>query len=622
MKLQKLKDKHKIMFKYILISILAFCTIGSDILIQQKHLNISLTISSVFIFLIIGLEKNKNSLLIITVLNFALFWVNGFNILTSIEALEIYFVWFLYKINKKNIVVEVLIYSITFALPVFFSTCYTVSPNFSIESVFFILMICFNRIFNALIANMLLDYIPFERIIGLTHSGTKTKTISNLLIYATISSIVVPVMIFSFASNSNNQKQISEMAVRDLERASGYVNEKVNLWTEEEKNNLTLKNPVQIYKLVDMLKMYVSTSENSVNFYLVDLNNRVVASNNIVDYMKEGLEWLKDGSLTEINSNIYKWTAPRENGFMIKNNPADYAYLYVATVNDLKIIITTSGAVYTSKVIDIYLNLFKILLPIVLFAGVFVIILKRFILNSISKLIYITSGLPKKLENNETVIFNKSNIFEIDLLIKNFQTMVDNLSNMISNVEDSNKKLQESEQRLFDQANYDSLTGLPNRHYFFRYVDEVMENFHTDEIYADKKGIAFFFMDLDKFKSVNDKYGHFTGDKLLKKVSKRMKNVLKTYDSSCIFIARLGGDEFVIEFVYNNKDEISELANTIIEVINKPIIIESNEFITETSIGICLYPEDGRDIKSIFIKSDLSMYKAKDSGGNKFVFYS
>lgn len=207
MNLQKLEDKHKLMLRYILLSILAFCTIFSDILIQQKNLDIELTISSIFIFLIIGLERNRISLLMITLLTLILFGINGFNIVTSIEALEIYFVWFLYKNNKKNIMVQVSLFWGVLALPLIFIATYVVNSRVSIESAVVILLIFFNRVFNALVGNVILDYIPLERIIGKTHGGTKTNTLSDLLIYVTVASLLVPIMIFYLSSNSRHQKQ-------------------------------------------------------------------------------------------------------------------------------------------------------------------------------------------------------------------------------------------------------------------------------------------------------------------------------------------------------------------------------------------------------------------------------
>jgi diguanylate cyclase (GGDEF)-like protein len=622
MKFLKLKRKYSEKFKYIFIFIFAFCSIFSDILLKENNLGIQLTASSIFIFLIIGLVGSNASLLIITIINCILIFINGFNILTYIELLEIYCVWCLYRRNKKNIVIHVLVFWIILALPLIFITSYTVSQNLSIESAFFITLICINRIFNALLGNMLLDYIPFESIIGKNSGLAKIKKLSYTLIYVCIASFVVPIIIFTFSISSSNSKQISEVAVRDLKSASEFANQKVGLWTTEEKNNLKLKNLVQINLLVDMLKTYSSTSEKSVNYYLVDLNNTVITSDNTKEYMRAGMGWLKEGNLTKINSNIYKWTAARENSFFIKNYSIDYAYIYITTVDNLKVVVTIPGTVYTSKSIDLYSKILKIILPILILVGVFVMLVKYIVLNSISKFIKITSDLPQKLKNKEKVIFKKTNISEIDILIGNFQTMVDNFFNMIIEVEETNQKLQESERRLFDQAHFDSLTGLANRHYFFTYVEKVMDNFYLDEIYVDKEGIAFFFMDLDKFKTINDNFGHSVGDKILKEVASRMNNVLKSYDNSYYFAARLGGDEFVIEFVYDNKDEIIKLANNLIEAINEPLIIDENKFVPETSIGICLYPEDGEELENIFINADTSMYKAKYSGGNKFQFHS
>lgn len=622
MKILKLENRQKLVLKHILIFILAFFAIFGDILLQYINLETQLTISSILIFLIIGLVGNNTSLLAVTLINFILFFINGFNILTCIEALEIYYVWFLCKRNNKNILIQVLVFWIVLALPLIFGTNYIFNLNFNMESVFSILMIFMNRIFNALIGSMILEYTPLEKIMGKAYAANKARTLSNLLIYVCLSSIVVPVIIFSLATNSNNQKQISEIAVRDLKSASKYVSQVINPWTEDEKNNLKLKNPIRIYNLIEMLEMYFFNSDNQVNFYLVDLNNKVIANENSPDYMKNGLEWLKEGKLTEVDDNVYKWEAPKENRFIIRNYSKEYAYVYVTNVNDLKIVITVSGSVYINKSIDIYLNILNVLLPLSIFVGIFSIILKKVILNSISELISTTTSLPERLKNNETIIFKNRNIFEIDLIISNFQVMIDNLRRMIVNVEEANKKLQKSERMLFEQAHYDSLTGLPNRHYFFKYVNEVIKDFHINEIYKDKEGIAFFFMDLDKFKSINDNYGHSAGDELLKGVSNRMKNVLEEYDSSCRFVSRFGGDEFVIEFIYDNKDEVIELANKLVQAIIKPITIEGNELNPGTSIGICLYPEDGKDLESFFIKSDEAMYKAKNSGGNRFEFYN
>lgn len=615
------KNKYTHIFTYTLLIILAFCTIISDFVTQQIDMKFYLTLSSIFLFIIIGISKSNISLIIITFLNCILFVVNGFNIITLIQTIEIYYVWILYRKNKKNILLEVIIFGLCFYFPVIIATGYN-NHSISVETVFCVAMIFLNRVFNALISKLVLDYMPLEKIICFPYDRPKAFSLSSIVIQVSIASVVVPILLFSIATSSSNQEQITEAATNDLINASDYINNKLDTWSEQEIRDLKLLKPVQVYELIDMVKIYVSRSDNSVNFHLIDLDNKIISSQNTAEYMKNGLQWLEKGSIKEIKPNIYCWVAPRDSRFIVKDYHRDKAYFYVTSIDKFKAIVTVSASAYDNKSLSFYLNLLKLILPISFFVGVFFIIMKRFMLNSIFELIKITSDLPQKLKNNERIEFAKSNIYEIDSLSTNFQMMCDNLSSMIKNVEATNEKLQESERLLYDQAHFDSLTGLPNRPYFIKKVESDISNFYLDEQFANKQGIAFFFIDLDKFKAVNDTYGHSAGDKLLKQVADNMNNVLKDYDNSSSFIARIGGDEFVIEFIYDNKIHITTLANTLISAINKPKQINNIVLTPHISIGICVYPEDGEDIDSIFLKSDSSMYKAKNSGGNRFFFYS
>ena len=615
------KNKNSHFITYALLIILAFCALISDFAIQQINMNFFLTLSSIFIFVIIGIARSNVSLMIITIVNCIFVAINGFNIITLINIMEIYYVWVLNKNNKKNIILEVIIFGLCLYFPVILATSYN-NGSISVESVFSIVMIFLNRVFNALISKMILDYMPFEKIINFTYDRPKAFTLSSLVIQVSIASVVVPILLLSIATNSSDQEQITKTAVNDLKSASEYINKKLNTWSEQEIRDLKLLKPIPVYDLIDNVKIYVSRADNSVNFHLLDLGNKVIASQNTAEYMKEGLEWTKEGNIKEIEPNVFRWVAPRDNRFIIKDYNRDKAFFYVTSIDKFKAIVSVSESAYKDKTINFYFNLLKLILPISIFVGIFFIIMKRFMLNSIFELISITSGLPQKLKNNETVEFAKSNIYEIDSLTTNFKLMVDNLSSMIKNVEATNKKLQESERLLFDQAHFDSLTGLPNRPYFIKKVESDIKNFYIDDQFANKQGIAFFFIDLDKFKAVNDTYGHSAGDKLLKEVAYNMDSVLKDYDNNSSFIARMGGDEFVIEFIYDNKDDITILAEALISAINKPKQIDNIVLTPAISIGICVFPDDGEDIDSIFLKSDSSMYKAKNSGGNKFFFYS
>jgi diguanylate cyclase (GGDEF)-like protein/PAS domain S-box-containing protein len=170
------------------------------------------------------------------------------------------------------------------------------------------------------------------------------------------------------------------------------------------------------------------------------------------------------------------------------------------------------------------------------------------------------------------------------------------------------------EEQLKEMAFYDSLTGVPNRRLFLERLSQCM-----DEAEETQKGIALFYLDCDRFKWVNDTYGHETGDLLLKGMVERVKACIRPID----MIARLGGDEFAILINgYESVQELEQLANSIIHSLRNPWEIRGNEFITTSSIGISIYPEDGADIDTLLAHVDQALYESKEQGRNRYHFYS
>lgn len=172
----------------------------------------------------------------------------------------------------------------------------------------------------------------------------------------------------------------------------------------------------------------------------------------------------------------------------------------------------------------------------------------------------------------------------------------------------------EAEERIIHLAHYDVLTDLPNRTLF-------QETFsHALDLAArHAKRIVLLFLDLDGFKKVNDTLGHQAGDQLLIEIGNRIQNSLRDEDSVC----RLGGDEFtiIIEDIGNTED-INVIAEKLLSAISKPFVISGREFLPSASIGISIYPKDGRDIHTLIQHADTAMYKAKESGKNRYEFYN
>lgn len=169
------------------------------------------------------------------------------------------------------------------------------------------------------------------------------------------------------------------------------------------------------------------------------------------------------------------------------------------------------------------------------------------------------------------------------------------------------------EKQLHELAYKDRVTGSYNRAYFLEKIDQVIDQIEDGEQFA------VYFIDLDKFKDVNDTLGHDMGDLLLRDVS----NILISYVDKEDIVARLGGDEFIVlKRIRNNIIEIMEFCNVIQGRFVEPWIIKDHKFYITLSIGIALYPRDGVDGRALMKNADMAMYRAKDLGRNKHVFYN
>lgn len=207
---------------------------------------------------------------------------------------------------------------------------------------------------------------------------------------------------------------------------------------------------------------------------------------------------------------------------------------------------------------------------------------------------------------------------EIGQLIKGFNQVLDATQDRENELTARGKQLQKlvdvRTKQLFQQAHYDSLTGLPNRYLL---VDRLHQAISKSS--RNKTSIALLFLDLDRFKVINDNFGHQNGDQLLKEVAKRLKKMAREGDT----VARLGGDEFV--FLLENLAQAKNAARSamrIIESFNKPFQLQEHVLHVSTSIGISIYPEDGQDDKILLKNADISMYHAKKKGPGNFSYYS
>jgi diguanylate cyclase (GGDEF)-like protein/PAS domain S-box-containing protein len=213
-------------------------------------------------------------------------------------------------------------------------------------------------------------------------------------------------------------------------------------------------------------------------------------------------------------------------------------------------------------------------------------------------------------------ILNKSKDGEIIPVWTTIKKILDKYGNVVNytGVQTDLREIENSQAKADYLAYHDSLTGLYNRVNFEEYLSHALSVAHRNNTI-----LAILFIDLDRFKVINDTLGHDIGDKVLINVASRLKNTLRESD----FISRWGGDEFVVILEeLSDASEAAIVATNIIEILKEPMYIENHHLITTASVGIALYPENGQNANTLIKHADSAMYLAKDMGKNNFQYYT
>ena len=252
---------------------------------------------------------------------------------------------------------------------------------------------------------------------------------------------------------------------------------------------------------------------------------------------------------------------------------------------------------------------------------------------SSSKIVHIPGGLLKQFfkEIPEAVfqtinnLFNVSNIYVMGftrkgklfgnvVIILRKGSKLKNQKVMETLINQASVALQrrKAEETILHQALHDGLTGLPNRTLLNERLEQAITAARNN-----KHLLAVIFLDLDRFKHINDTLGHHAGDLLLQAVSVRLKACLQKGDT----VARMGGDEFVILLPkLTEQDDVTAVPQKILEAFQLPFNCDDHQIYVTASIGIGIYPQDGEDAQTLLRKSDATMYHAKEKGRNNFQF--
>src|SRR5690554_900652 len=242
-------------------------------------------------------------------------------------------------------------------------------------------------------------------------------------------------------------------------------------------------------------------------------------------------------------------------------------------------------------------------------------LLQRWLSRPLNDVVKMMNHITTSKDYNQR-LKNRSND-EIGQLISSFNTMLDTVKQRDDKLRSHGEELEDlvslRTRQLHQRSNYDSLTKLPNRHFLIEQLEH--------QIYIaqqDNSQIAVLFLDLDRFKVINDNLGHAIGDQLLKTVAQRLTAVVSNKDN----VARWGGDEFII-FLTNisGTEAINQLIQRITVEVEKVIQLANRDFHISTSIGVSLFPEHGKDALTLLKNADISMYHAKAMGAGSHCYY-
>lgn len=214
-------------------------------------------------------------------------------------------------------------------------------------------------------------------------------------------------------------------------------------------------------------------------------------------------------------------------------------------------------------------------------------------------------------EREATGLHKDGSSFPVDLRMSEMRLEERHL--FIGTVRDITER-KEAEQRILHLATHDVLTSLPNRVLLYDRINQAITQAHRSG-----NCVGVIFVDLDKFKVVNDSLGHDTGDLLLQAVAAKLSMTLRETDT----VARQGGDEFIIVVPgLGHPEDTAVIAQKLLASLSEPFMVKTYELHTGASIGISIYPHDGEDVATLMKNSDTAMYHAKESGRNNYQFFA
>ncbi|MBU9722385.1 MULTISPECIES: putative bifunctional diguanylate cyclase/phosphodiesterase [Bacillaceae] len=581
---------------------------------------VTMSFATIFLFIFVRLFGLRNTAIVailIHVLSVFLFKIPFWDIVFITEVLIIAAIY-LYK-NRGNLVLWGVYYWILVGIPLSFLLYYIYIPELQgTQLIFQVSIVTFNGLINVLIADIILSYLPVERWLNGKGEQKKLFNFQHFLFH-----VILCALLFSFILNITVSQLNSYTSLQNSIQNSAAITtkniERVLLqWSRDDINRLLLSNTIQVGYLNEVIERMAT--EEIFEIVVIDHDDKIITGTGEWLWSNGQLDWRNRTDVSNIGEDFYQ-SLPRDTPPLPLMVWEEGRFIYEKKLTSLPFTITMKYPIgfYQERLMSESLEQLRFLLFFSIFAGGLMFAVKRILVRNLNLLAEATTGLPQKLKNSEKIEWPNSSVLELHSLIENFKSMSFNLANMFNEIKSVNKQLEnttenlkESEQELHRLAYYDNLTGLPNRTYFYQYLEEML----SEQSKVDVK-VAVLFFDLNEFKSINDTLGHAAGDDLLKLVAENFIQ-LRTNDRQ---VFRLGGDEFVYVLTIENKADVIAFVTKIKNLFAKPFKLNDLSLYVTTSIGVSIYPDNGKTIDDLVKYADMAMYKAKEVGKNHIEFF-
>ncbi|UJF32845.1 GGDEF domain-containing protein [Paenibacillus hexagrammi] len=537
--------------------------------------------------------------------------------LVLVIPLEIALVGLVFKKRRRQLVLLDLVYCCSIGAAAHLAGYYGLSQFGFGYSLIYVMFQGVTSILNAVLGDMAAEYLPRWSGSAL-HPQAFIKErlkIGRVMTHMSISILVLPLFIFLYLNSQFTNEQNMKNTSDKFDSIASHVSERINQMSRLELRDLKLHSMLQRASMKETF--YNVTSASDIKLILVDEHNQVFASNDPkIEDGQEDFDWQPGGIVSSVDDRLYLFQpehTPLYNPIALWSQ-SEYVKEYQLVRIPYKLIIKQPIEEYQQEVFQMYT--YSLALICILFAIVVLIASRvtRMLERPLFELGSISTGLPFKIRMNERVTWRESRIHEVNLLKNNFEHMSQELASMFAETDQKNLMLRDSEEALRKLAHYDTLTGLANRYSFSLFFPELI---HEAKLKGER--VLCLFIDLDRFKLINDTYGHDAGDTVLRTLGER----LNPYNNEQTRVFRLAGDEFVIITREPLPIDAEGWANQVrLAVVKEPVQHAEKAISLQLSAGLSVFPEHGTDLECLLRNADSAMYAAKVSGRNQIRTYS